>query len=44
MQLGGISHTIGDDTALAFGAGAGDDSLPLGRPGDQAVLEEHGIV
>jgi hypothetical protein len=33
-QLGGLSHTIGDDTVLGFGAGAGDDSLPLGRPGD----------
>jgi hypothetical protein len=44
MQPGGLSHTIDDDTALAFGAGAGDDSLPLSRPGDQAVLEEHGIA
>jgi hypothetical protein len=34
-QPGGLSHTIGDDTVLGFGAGAGDDSLPLGRPGDQ---------
>jgi hypothetical protein len=33
-QPGGLSHTIGDDTILGFGAGARDDSLLLGRPGD----------
>ena len=43
-QPGGLSHTIGDGTVLGFGAGAGDDSLPLGRPGDQVVPEEHGIA
>jgi hypothetical protein len=32
-QLGGLSHTIGDGTVLGFGAGAGDDSVSLGRPG-----------
>jgi hypothetical protein len=39
-QPGDLSHTIGDDTILGFGAGAEDDSLPLGRPGDQVVPEE----
>jgi hypothetical protein len=43
-QPGGLSHTIGDGTVLGFGAGAGDDSLPLGRPGDQVVPEEHDIA
>jgi hypothetical protein len=43
-QLGGLSHTISDDTVLGFDAGVGDDSLPLGRPGDQVVPEEHGIA
>jgi hypothetical protein len=43
-QPGGLSHTIGDDTVLGFGARAGDDSLPLGRLGDQVVPEEHGIA
>jgi hypothetical protein len=43
-QPGGFSHTIGDGTVLGFGAGAGDDSLPLGRPGDQVFPEEHGIA
>jgi hypothetical protein len=43
-QPGGLSHTIGDGTVLGFGAGAGDGSLPLGRPGEQVVPEEHGIA
>jgi hypothetical protein len=43
-QPGGLSHTIGNGTILGFGTGAGDDSLPLGRPGDQVVPEEHGIA
>jgi hypothetical protein len=43
-QLGGLSHIIGDGTVLSFDAGAGDDSLLLGRPGDQVVPEEHGIT
>jgi hypothetical protein len=33
-QPGGLSHTIGDGMILGFDAGAGDSSLPLGRPGD----------
>jgi hypothetical protein len=36
-QPGGLSHTIGNGTVLSFSAGAGDDSLPLGRLGDQVV-------
>jgi hypothetical protein len=43
-QLGGLSHIISDGTILGFGAGARDDSLPLGRSGDQIVPEEHGIA
>jgi hypothetical protein len=38
-QPSGLSHTIGDGMVLSFDAGAGDDSLPLGRPGDQVVPE-----
>jgi hypothetical protein len=44
VQPGGLSHTIGDGMVLGFGAGAGDDSLPLSRPGDQVVPEEHDIA
>jgi hypothetical protein len=36
-QPGGLSHTIGNGMVLSFSAGAGDDSLPLGRPGDHVV-------
>jgi hypothetical protein len=43
-QPGGLSHSIGDSTVLGFGAGVGDDSLPLGRPGDQVIPEEHDIA
>jgi hypothetical protein len=43
-QQGGLSHTISDGMVLGFGAGAGDDNLPLGRPGDQVIPEEHGIA
>jgi hypothetical protein len=43
-QPGGLSHTIGYGTVLSFGAGAGDDNLLLGRPGDQVVPEEHNIA
>jgi hypothetical protein len=43
-QPGGLNHTIDDGTILGFGAEAGDDSLPLGRPGDQVVPEEHDIA
>jgi hypothetical protein len=43
-QPGGLSHTIGDGTVLGFGVGAGDDSLSLGRLGDQVVPEEHDIA
>jgi hypothetical protein len=43
-QPGGLSHTIGDGTVLGFDTRAGDDSLPLSRPGNQVVPEEHGIA
>jgi hypothetical protein len=43
-QPGGLSHSIGDSTVLGFGVGVGDDSLPLGRPGDQVIPEEHDIA
>jgi hypothetical protein len=43
-QPGGLSNTIGDNMVLGFGAGAGDDSLSLGRPRDQVVPEEHSIA
>jgi hypothetical protein len=43
-QPGGLIYTIGDGALLGFDVGAGDGSLPLGRPGDQVVHEEHDIA
>jgi hypothetical protein len=34
MQPSGLSHAAGNDTILSLSAGAGDDGLPLGRPGN----------
>jgi hypothetical protein len=36
-QPSGLSHAVGNGTILGLSAGAGDDSLPLGRPGNQVV-------
>jgi hypothetical protein len=44
MQPGGLSHAIGNGTILGLNAGAGDDSLPLGRPENQVVPQEHRIA
>jgi hypothetical protein len=40
----GLSHAIGNGTILGLSAGAGDDGLPLGRPGNQVVPQEHRIA
>jgi hypothetical protein len=44
MQPDGLNHAIGNDTILGIDAGAGDDGLPLGRPGNQVVPQEHRIA
>jgi hypothetical protein len=36
-QPSGLSHAVGNGTILGLSAGAGDDSLPLSRPGNQVV-------
>jgi hypothetical protein len=36
-QPSGLSHAVGNGTILGLSAGAGDDSLPLGRPGNKVV-------
>jgi hypothetical protein len=43
-QLSGLSHAVGNDMILGLSAGAGDDGLPLGRPGNQVVPYEHRIA
>jgi hypothetical protein len=37
MQPSGLSHAVCNGTMLSLSAGAGDDGLPLGRPGNQVV-------
>jgi hypothetical protein len=39
-----FSHAIGHGTILSLGAGAGDDVLALGGPGDEVIVEEHSIA
>jgi hypothetical protein len=43
-QLSGLSHAVGNGTILGLSAGAGDDGLPLDRPGNQVVPQEHCIA
>jgi hypothetical protein len=43
-QPSGLSHAIGNGTILGLSAGAGDDGLPLGRPRNQVVPQEHHIA
>jgi hypothetical protein len=43
-QPSGLSHAVGNNTILGLSAGAGDDGLPLGRPENQVVPQEHRIA
>jgi hypothetical protein len=43
-QSGGLSHAIDNSTILGLSAGAGDDGLWLGQPGNQVVPQEHRIA
>jgi hypothetical protein len=43
-QPSGLSHVVCNGTILGLSAGAGDDGLPLGRPGNQVVSQEHRIA
>jgi hypothetical protein len=43
-QPSGLSHAVGNGMILSLSAGAGDDGLPLGRPGNQVVPQEHRIA
>jgi hypothetical protein len=36
-QPSGLSHAVGNDTILGLNAGAGDDGLLFGQPGNQVV-------
>jgi hypothetical protein len=43
-QPSGLSHAIGNGMILGLSAGAGDDGLPLGRPRNQVLPQEHRIA
>jgi len=36
-KLGRFRHAVSDSTVLRLGTGAGDNRLPLGRPGDKVA-------
>jgi hypothetical protein len=41
---GGLRHIVGHNAVLGLCAGARDDGLPLGGPGDEVDTEEHDIA
>jgi hypothetical protein len=43
-QPSGLSHVVGNGMILGLSAGAGDDGMPLDRPGNQVVPQEHRIA
>jgi hypothetical protein len=43
-QPSDLSHAVGNGMILDLSAGAGDDGLPLGQPGNQVVPQEHSIA
>jgi hypothetical protein len=43
-QPGGLRHTVVYGVVLSLYAGAGDDGLPLGSPGDEVRAQEYDIA
>ena len=43
-KLGRLRHAVSDSTVLRLGTGAGDNWLPLGRPGDKVAAQKDGIA
>ena len=41
---GRLRHAISDSPVLRLDTGAGDNRLPLGRPGDQVAAQEDGVA
>jgi hypothetical protein len=41
---GGLCHAVGYSVVLGLCAGAEDDGLPLGSPGDEVGAQEYGIA
>jgi hypothetical protein len=40
----GLNHVIAHSAILGLCAGAGDDGLPLGGPGDEVGAQEHDVT
>ena len=43
-EPGRLRHAVSDSPVLRLSTGAGDNRLPLGRPGDQVAAQEDGIA
>jgi hypothetical protein len=43
-QPGGLCHAVSHNALLGLCAGAGDDGLSLGDPGDEVGAQEHDIT
>ena len=43
-KSGRLRHAVSDSPVLRLGTGAGDNRLPLGRPGDQVAAQEDGVA
>ena len=41
---GSLRHAVGDSPVLCLSTGAGDNRLPLGRPGDKVAAQEDGVA
>ena len=41
---GRLRHAVSDSPVLRLSTGAGDNRLPLGRPGDQVAAQEDGVA
>ena len=43
-EPGRLCHAVSDSLVLRLNTGAGDNRLPLGRPGDQVAAQEDGVA
>jgi hypothetical protein len=43
-KLGSLGHAVGHNEVLGVDAGARDDRLPLGGPGDEVGAQEHDVT
>jgi hypothetical protein len=43
-QPGSLGHAVGHNAVLNLNAGARDDGLALGGPGDEVGAHEHGVT